>query len=165
MNAFIPSLNTERLDPRINPHLAKRQETGPTNHFSSFLNIAKTEQPLPSAEKPSQAEQMHTLLNRVATDSFNALLNIGAKTTEKSAAPATFADGVSDQTIADWLNNDGPLPRFLKLVEIQKHLTPEQSAALKRIAYHFRDAERGPDTVAQIRQALETAGIDNSPVV
>ena len=129
-----------------------------TNSFSALLAGNPAISASDSTSK-NQAESIDKLVARINSETFQALIDIGANKPTSAARPAQLAEDVSNQTINEWLNNDGPLPKFIDIVSKERGLSAEQRNSLERIAYEYRDANKTPQTVRDIAGALSAAGI------
>ncbi len=58
-----------------------------------------------------------------------------------------------------FLTGNGPLPRFLREMDVRLHLNAQQRQALRDIAIANKDAVKTPETVKKIAMELKLAGI------
>ena len=82
-----------------------------------------------------------------------------AQNTTTTSTQAAYGISNSDSSAITALDNDGPLPNFLKQVDAQLHLDSSHAKALQDIATQYQNANDTPDTVQSIAAALQTAGI------
>jgi len=114
-----------------------------------------------SAAKPAasdnQADHLLRYIQQMMSNTQDFLMNIGSDMETRTVSDASnpFAVDTKDS----FVTGDGPLPAFLAKVDVQYNLNDTQKQSLRAIALQFRDANKTPDTLQQISEALHQAGI------
>lgn len=149
INAAILSLTTLTTS-----NTTQQSDTG----FDALLqSISADDCQAKKSHSAESTDQMLGFMQQIIFDTESFLLGIGTDMPVVQAAgainPLSMDDGEG------FITGDGPLPKFLVYVDKAYNLNLEQQRALREIALQFRDANKTPETIAAISDALTKAGI------
>lgn len=117
-----------------------------------------------SQQSADSTDQLMGFMQQIMFSTESFLLGIGSDNSSGSNVTAASATSAASNPFASdngdgFITGDGPLPKFLAYVDKAYNLTPDQQKSLRDIALQFRDAQKTPETLAAISDALTKAGI------